>query len=155
MADTVLFYSFMIIMAAMLSELGIFEAIRIFLVSHIKNVSNRGVLNLLTGVIVGLISLVTVDGIPTSMIARDLFWDMWKDNGYDPAGIMKFAQQWGNTTGQILPWTFCAIYFSNILGVSVGRWAPLTFFVYVIPILGCFLGFFGIGIEKLPAKEAD
>lgn len=155
MADTVLFYSFMIIMAAMLSELGIFEAIRIFLVGHIKNVSNRGVLNLLTGVIVGLISLVTVDGIPTSMIARDFFWDMWKDNGYDPAGIMKFAQQWGNTTGQILPWTFCAIYFSNILGVSVGRWAPLTFFVYVIPILGCFLGFFGIGIDKLPTKEAD
>lgn len=149
MADAVIFYTFMIIMASCLSELGIFEAIRVFLVSHVKNIKSPGVLNLFTGVVVGLISLVAVDGIPTSMIARDLFWDMWVDAGYNPAGIMKFAQQWGNTTGQILPWTFCALYFSDILGVSLVKWVPLAFFVYLIPILGCLMGFFGVGIEKM------
>ncbi len=153
MADTVLFYTFMIIMASFLSELGIFDAIRSFVVRHIRNIKNAGSLNLVTGVIIGLISLVITDSIPISMIVRDLFWDMWVDNGYNPAGIMKFAQQWGNTTGQILPWTFCAVYFSNILEVPIGQWAPFTFFVYLVPIFSCLLGFFGIGIEKIKIEE--
>ncbi len=153
MADSVLFYAFMVIMAAFLSEIGIFDSIREALVSRIKNIKNAGVLNLVTGIVIGLINLVTLDGLPTAIISKDIFWDLWRENGYHQAGIMKYSQLWGNGLGQIVPWGFCATYFSNMLGVPKEQWIPLCFCSVLVPILGCVLGFFGIGIEKLSEEE--
>lgn len=154
MADSVLFYAFMVIMAAFLSEIGIFDAIREALIKNIKDIRNPGVLNLVTGVVIGAITLVTMDGLPTAIISKDIFWDLWKDNGYHPAGIMKYSQLWGNGIGQLLPWGFCANYFSGVMGVAKEAWIPLCFFAYIIPFLALALGFFGIGIEKLKDNQA-
>lgn len=66
---------------------------------------------------------------------------------------MKYSQLWGNGLGQIVPWGFCATYFSNMLGVPKEQWIPLCFCSVLVPILGCVLGFFGIGIEKLSEEE--
>lgn len=153
MADSVLFYSFMVIMAAFLAEIGIFDSIREALVNNIKNIKSAGVLNLVTGIVIGIITLITMDGLPTAIISKDIFWDLWRKNGFHQAGIMKYSQLWGNGMGQLLPWGFCATYFSGVLGVDKGAWIPLCFFAYIIPILGCLLGFVGVGIEKLSEEE--
>lgn len=153
MADSVIFYSFMVVMAAFLSEIGIFDSIREALVARIKNISNAGVLNLITGIVIGIINLVTIDGLPTAIISKDIFWDLWVENGYHPGGIMKYSQLWGNGLGQLVPWGFCANYFSSMLGVPKEQWIPLCFTCMLIPVLGTIGGFFGIGIEKL--KEED
>ena len=153
LADSILFYSFMVIMAAFLSELGIFDAIREALVNNIKNIKNAGVLNLVTGLSIGVITLVTMDGLPTAIISKDIFWDLWRKNGYHQAGIMKFPQLWGNGLGQLIPWGFCANYFSDVIGVAKEAWIPLCFSAYMIPVLACLLGFVGIGIQKLPEEE--
>lgn len=153
MGDSVLFYCFMVIMAAFLGEIGIFESIREFLISKVKNIKNAGVLNLITGVIIGIITLVTMDGLPTAIISKDIFWDLWRDNGYHQAGIMKYSQLWGNGLGQLLPWGFCANYFSGMLGVPKEQWIPFCFCSILIPVIGCLGGFFKVGIEKLSDEE--
>lgn len=150
--EGILFTMLVVSMSTIMEEIGVFEVIK---QTAFKKTDNIGVLNFVTGAVTGLLSLVTVDGVPTAIISRSMFNGAWEDAGYDVSGIAKFPQAWCAWMGNVPPWTFPCFYFSMLTACEVSKWWPYTLFMLGVPILMMVLGFFGLGVPKKKAAAVD
>lgn len=151
MADAICFLLIMFFMVSLLNQVGVFRVIQEMAFSHIKN---PGVLTLASTLSCWVLMLVTLDGMPTGVVSKDMLENVYIKSGYDPKKIARIALASANWLGNWLPWAFCANYYAGVVGVSIWDCLPYMIFLPLPSIIIVILSFLGIGNEKLPEKSA-
>ncbi|MEE0200260.1 MAG: Na+/H+ antiporter NhaC family protein [Muricomes sp.] len=152
MADPICFLLIMFFMVSLLNQVGVFTVIQEMVFSNIKN---PGLLTLVSTLSCWILMLVTLDGMPTGVVSKDMLENVYIRSGYDPRKVARIACASANWLGNWLPWAFCANYYASVCGIEIWECLPYMIFLPLPSIIIVILSFFGIGNEKLlEAKTA-
>jgi len=100
---------------------------------------------LLTGV--SMIA-VTANGFACSFVTSDIFKSKYDDFKLDRKVLSRSLEDSGTLIEVLLPWTPAGIFFSTVLGVSVGDYATWAVLNLTTCLFGLALAYFNIGCYK-------
>ncbi|MEE0200264.1 MAG: Na+/H+ antiporter NhaC family protein [Muricomes sp.] len=146
MLEVFSFVLLMLLMAELLNQTGVFRALQ---KTRFGEVKNPFLLTVVTFLSCELLTLVTLDGIPTGVVSKDMLSNIYIKAGYDPKKIARVSIVTCNWLGNWIPWSFCANYFAGVCGVSVWAVMPYTLCLALPTIVMLIQSALGIGNERL------
>lgn len=149
MAEVLSFLLLMLVMAELLNRTGIFKA---FHRTRLHNIKNPFLLTVMTFISCQILTLVTLDGIPTGVVSKDMLSDIYIKAGYDPRKIARISVVTCNWLGNWIPWSFCANYFADVCGVSVWAVMPYTLCLILPTLVMLIQSAIGRDNEKLEIR---
>ena len=75
------------------------------------------------------------------LLPGQAFKSLFQKNKIEPETLSRTMEDAGTLINPLVPWGVCGAFFSATLGVSVGEYAPFTFFLYLSPMFTILLGY--------------
>lgn len=150
MADSIVFLICIVACVGLFDVLGVFEAIQDVI---FKNVKSIGGVTLRSHIAMILFTMCAADIYPPLLVSKDLLSKPFIRQGYDPKRAAIIAMACGQLCSYFLPWSFLAVYSSNLFGVTIGQYVKYAIFFPLLPIVIIVLSYLGIGNKKLEGNQ--
>lgn len=136
--STIVFVLCLLYLVGTIGQIGVFDSIKKYLFNDTKSVS---MLNFKTFICCTIGSTITLDGIPSILLTKEMLDDAWIKKGYSPKQVAIMTMATANWAGLTLPWSSQTVYFSDLCGVSPFSWMFLAFEYYIHVIVLVLQGF--------------
>lgn len=122
----------------LLQGMGVIDALMEGLKSRLKS---RGHIILSATLSSVGINFLTGEQYLSILLPGQAFKSLFKKNQIEPETLSRTMEDAGTLINPLVPWGVCGAFFSATLGVSVGEYAPFTFFLYLSPVFTILLGY--------------
>ncbi len=139
---------------ALAGSMSVAHSLEIIISVFLKGVKSVFRLIATTLVSTVLICGITSNGQLSVLLPGEMFKDTYRKFGLAPTNLSRTAEDAGTVVEPILPWTAAGVYMATMLGVPTLEYLPWAFLNYTGMIFALIWAATGIGIARLPKKEA-
>ena len=154
MGGTIVFVVFIMSIIALLEAMGALDVLR-RTAFRVRENASAGRLALQTTIFSTVFGIVTCEPYINIIVTTEVARSSYVKAGIDPRKIATLCNGPALATGFLLPYGFCAIYVSSVLGVKPLEMAPWAIMVLLVPVVGVILAFLGTNNSKLSENKAN